>query len=155
MPEESTSHRVVSPPNLSALLRMLTGIILVYKSSLFIRDFVLAETAVRKAGIGILSENVEAVSGIITYIGLLCGLFIAMGLFTRVAAIIQIPVLIVAVFFVNIKYLGEDVFEFILSIIVLLLLVLFAIKGSGPFSADEYFRFGSDLDRKSIRQKVT
>jgi hypothetical protein len=41
---------------------------------------------------------------------------------------------------VNIKAAGQSSFELILSIIVLFLLILFAIKGSGSLSADEYFR---------------
>jgi hypothetical protein len=41
---------------------------------------------------------------------------------------------------VNSKNLEQSTFEFILSIVVFLLLILFAIKGSGTLSADEYFR---------------
>ncbi len=149
MPVAITRHRVVSPPNLLSVFRIIAGIILVYKASLFMRDFVLAEKAIQKTGIRLFADNVETWSNILTYAGLLCGLFIIMGLFTRWAAIIQIPVLIVAVFFVNIKYIGDNIFEFILSMAMLLLLILFAIKGSGPFSADEYFRLGSDLDKQN------
>lgn len=39
----------------------------------------------------------------------------------------------------NIKA-GESAAELALSVIVLLLLILFSIKGSGALSADEYFR---------------
>jgi uncharacterized membrane protein YphA (DoxX/SURF4 family) len=68
------------------------------------------------------------------------GLFIAVGLFTRTSSIVQIPILLIAAFFVNMKTTEKSSFELILSIIVLLLLILFAIKGSGSLSADEYFR---------------
>ncbi len=65
------------------------------------------------------SESAEVLALVITYLGLLCGFFIFIGLFTRIAAIVQIPVLIVAVFFVNIRSSGENRFEFFLSLITL------------------------------------
>jgi putative oxidoreductase len=86
---------------------------------------------------------------VITSLGLLCGFFLTVGLFTRAAAIIQIPVLFVAVFFVNLPQVAGGAFELILSIVMLLLLFLFAIKGSGPCSADEYFRSGAAYDARA------
>jgi len=47
---------------------------------------------------------------------------------------------LVAIFFVNIQRVDQSTFELVLSIIVLILLILFAIKGSGTISADEFFR---------------
>jgi hypothetical protein len=47
------------------------------------------------------------------------------------------------------KNIERNTFELILTIIVLGLLILFAIKGSGPLSADEYFRRGAALDKKT------
>jgi uncharacterized membrane protein YphA (DoxX/SURF4 family) len=67
-------------------------------------------------------------------------LFIACGLFTRTSSIVQIPILVIAVFFINTRNHGNSTFEWILSIITLILLVFFAIKGSGALSADEFFR---------------
>jgi len=52
---------------------------------------------------------------------------------------------------VNLKNISYNTFEFILSLIALILLILFAIKGSGTFSADEYFRKGAAIDKKSGR----
>jgi hypothetical protein len=49
----------------------------------------------------------------------------------------------VAILFVNIKNIDRNVFQLILSLVVFLLLILFAIKGSGTLSADEYFRRGA------------
>jgi hypothetical protein len=60
-----------------------------------------------------------------------------------------LPILLIAVFFINIPRAGDEVFELILSIITLLLLIYFVIKGSGPFSADDYFRKGAAVDRES------
>ncbi|ANE49361.1 DoxX family protein [Flavisolibacter tropicus] len=68
------------------------------------------------------------------------GLFLAFGIFTRVACIAQIPVLLGAIIFINSK--GEmfrPFSELILSVLVLLLLIFFLVVGNGPWSAEHYF----------------
>jgi putative oxidoreductase len=139
----------VSAPNLYTLLRIIAGVILLYKSYQFIRDAAVAKTGIQQTGIGLFVDNAEALAFVITTLGLLCGFFITVGLFTRAAAIIQIPILFVAVFFVNIKQVHNGVFELILSVIMLLLLIFLVIRGSGNLSADEYFRSGAAYDRKA------
>jgi uncharacterized membrane protein YphA (DoxX/SURF4 family) len=65
------------------------------------------------------------------------GFFLTIGMFTRAACLIQIPILLGAVIFVNINA-TRDAFspysELFLSIIVLLLLIYFLIIGNGPLS---------------------
>ncbi|HRQ51139.1 MAG TPA: DoxX family protein [Agriterribacter sp.] len=134
-------------PGVLTILRIALGLILFWKSFNFIRDTAIAQMLIEHTGVGAFSNNAEVLALVVTYLGLLCGFFIFVGLFTRAAAIIQIPVLIVAVFFVNIQNMGENRFEFFLSLITLLLLILFAAKGSGAFSADEYFRRGAARDK--------
>jgi uncharacterized membrane protein YphA (DoxX/SURF4 family) len=95
---------------------------------------------IERTGIGFFSNNAEALAFIVAYLTLLCGLFILTGLFTRTSSIVQIPILIVAIFFVNAKSMGQSGFELALAVIVLVLLIVFAIKGSGTLSADEFFR---------------
>ncbi len=104
---------------------------------------------IEQTGIGVFSQNSDVLAFIIAYLSMLCSVFITVGLLTRVASIIQIPILVVAIFFVNIKNIGENTFEFLLSIITLLLLILFAIKGSGSLTLDKYFRRGAAIDKKS------
>ena len=146
------NERTALQSGLLTLLRIFTGIVLIYKSINFIRDAAVAKTKIEQTGIGVFTENSEIWALVITYLGLLCGLFIALGLFTRVASIIQIPILIVAVFFVNFRNIEGNVFEFVLSMIILLLLIFFALKGSGPFSAGEYFRSGEPVEIKPKNQ---
>jgi putative oxidoreductase len=73
----------------------------------------------------------------ITFAHIIGGFFLTIGMFTRAACIIQIPILIGAVIFVNIGA-TRDAFspysELFLSIIVLLLLIYFLIIGNGPLS---------------------
>ena len=71
------------------------------------------------------------------------GLLLTIGFLTRIAALVQIPVLIGAVFFVHrqdgLFALGQSL-EF--SALVLFLLCVFAIVGAGKLSLD-YVTFGS------------
>lgn len=135
-----TEKTSLNQPAWITLLRVALGLIIIWKGVVFIRDTSLLELLIQRTGIGVFSKNSQVLSFIVSYLSLLCGLFIATGLFTKTSSIIQIPILIVAVFFVNAKNIGENGLEFILSIIVLILLIFFAIKGSGTLSADEFFR---------------
>lgn len=94
----------------------------------------------------ILEHNVYGFSGlmaslaihIVAFVHLIGGILITIGLVTRFASVIQIPILLCAIFFVNISkgftMLNSELW---LSVIVLLLLVLFWVVGSGPFSVDQ------------------
>ncbi|MEJ0102264.1 MAG: DoxX family protein [Bacteroidota bacterium] len=73
----------------------------------------------------------------ITWIHLLGGFLIVIGLLTRWAVLMQIPILIGAVIFVNTPFAAES--EFTFSLLILLLLIFFFIEGGGPFSLDNYF----------------
>ncbi len=127
-------------PGWFSLLRFALGMILLWKGIIFIRDTELLKSLISRTGIGVFSPYAEVLSFIVAYLSLLCGLFIACGLFTRTSSIIQIPILLIAVFFINSRNYQSSTFEWILSIITLILLVFFAIKGSGALSADEFFR---------------
>ena len=73
----------------------------------------------------------------VTFAHILGGLFLTIGMFTRAACLIQIPVLIGAIIFVNINA-TRDAFspysELFLSIIILLLLIYFLISGNGQLA---------------------
>lgn len=122
------------------LLRIALGGILFWKGIIFIRDTQYLESLIGKTGIGALTPYTDFLAFMVAYLSLLCGLFIACGLFTRTSSIIMIPILFISVFFVNTKNFGSSTFEWILSFVTLILLIFFAIKGSGALSADEFFR---------------
>lgn len=69
------------------------------------------------------------------------GFLIALGCLTRISAIFQIPILITAVFFVNLRT-GFSYFnsELWLSMITLILVLTFTVIGSGKFSMDEWMK---------------
>ena len=140
MVESPVTEKTTVQPLWLTILRIALGFILVWKGYVFMRHTSVLQSLIEHTGIGVFSKNAEVLSFIVCYLSLLCGLFLATGLFTKTSSIVQIPILIVAVFFVNIRSVGESGFEFVLSIVTLLLLILFAIKGSGTLSADEFFR---------------
>ncbi|HEY8396976.1 MAG TPA: DoxX family membrane protein [Flavihumibacter sp.] len=65
---------------------------------------------------------------------LLGGILLILGAYTRIASLIQIPILLGAIFFVNTRAIWNPFPELIISLIVLLLLVYFLVAGDGPWS---------------------
>ncbi|GAA4445130.1 hypothetical protein GCM10023091_36290 [Ravibacter arvi] len=107
-------------------------------------------------GIGFISDTTrltELVSGLridfwpvvavhyVAFAHIFGGFLIAFGLLTRFACLVQIPILVVAVFFVNIRqgfsYLNSELW---ISLLCLFLTLLFYIVGSGRMSMDDWMR---------------
>lgn len=139
----------VSQPAWLTFLRIVLGVILIWKGITFVRDITRLEFLIKQTGVGVFTQNDDVLALLVTMLTLLCGFFITVGLFTRIASIVQIPVVLVALLFVHMKTADRNGFELVLTIVVFVLLVLFAIKGSGALSADEYFRRGAELDKAS------
>jgi putative oxidoreductase len=135
-----TEKTSVNQPAWLTLFRIILGLVLFWKGIVFIRDTAQLEQMIQQTRIGIFSQNSQILSFVVSYLSLLCGLFILTGLFTRTSCLVQIPILLAAIFFVNAKNIGQSGSELIVSIVVLAFLVLFAVKGSGTLSADEFFR---------------
>ncbi|MGZ5133844.1 MAG: DoxX family protein [Flavitalea sp.] len=76
----------------------------------------------------------------ITWAHMLGGVLIIVGLLTRYAVLLQIPILLGAVIFLTKNSVLGSGGELIFTILVLLLLVFFLIEGGGPLSLDDYFR---------------
>ena len=140
MQETNVTEKTDIQPLWFSFLRIFLGLFLLWKGIVFIRDTALLEQLIHRTGVGVFSKNASTLSFIVAYLSLLCGLFIASGLWTKVFSVIQIPILIVAVFFVNLNRIESGTVELIMSVITLGLLIFFAIRGSGSLSADEFFR---------------
>ncbi|HLZ89238.1 MAG TPA: TQO small subunit DoxD [Puia sp.] len=76
---------------------------------------------------------------LITWANLLTGLLMIIGLWTRLMALLQVPILIGAIIFI-IAQKGGSVpeSEMLLAILTLLLMIFFLVEGSGPLSLDTY-----------------
>jgi putative oxidoreductase len=129
----------LSQPKWLTIFRVILGLILFWKGFLFIQNSAQLEELVEHSRL--FDKSSHLVAFLIPWVHLLGGLFICTGLFTRWAALAQLPILIGAVFFVNATggmHISNP--ELILSIAVLILVLVFIVKGSGVISADEYFR---------------
>ena len=74
---------------------------------------------------------------VITWAHFLGGFLIIIGLLTRPAILLQIPILVGALIFVNRP--GENMGEFLFALAILILLVFFLKRGGGLLSLDRYF----------------
>lgn len=122
------------------IFRIALGGMLFIKGIMFIQDTSKLETILTANRL--LRNYTPLAAEIIAWLHLLGGLFILTGFLTRLFCLLNIPILIGAVFFVNLPNLPQQnsPFELVFSIVILVLLVLFFIEGSGRLSADEYFR---------------
>jgi len=116
------------------IIRIALGIFLCYKGIEFSLNMSLITGPLsNKTSFG--SFAVILLAHYVVFAHITGGLLIAIGLYTRVACILQIPILLGAVIFIN---SASDVFrpysEMILSVIALTLLVYFLIIGGGPWS---------------------
>ena len=120
------------------VLRILLGIVIFLKGVTFLADTESLRQLIEQVNVRIYAW------GAVHYIAfahLVGGILIALGLLTRVAIGFQLPVLIGAVFFVNVTR-GLSVLnsELWISLVVLVLLVVFFVIGSGPYSLDQQMR---------------
>jgi len=118
------------------LVRITLGLFLCYKGVEFMRNSgVLIDLMSSKMSFG--QFTLVLLSHYIVFAHILGGFLLALGLLTRFACLIQIPILLGAIIFVNAApTLMQPFSELIISIVVLLLLVYFLIVGNGPWSFD-------------------
>ncbi len=134
MDEWSIKHH----PKWLVVLRIVLGLCLFIKGFSFIKNSVLLPAVISETPI---VHNAPWLASFIPWVHILGGSMLLVGLFTRLSCLVQIPILIGAVFFVNLKMgMYSTGSELLFSIIVLILLIFFFIEGGGPLSMDNYFR---------------
>ena len=117
-------------------IRVYLGVGLIVKGLAFLSHAGLLVESMHQAGVswgaGILGHYV-----VLAHV---CGGFLlAVGLFTRLAALVNVPVLFGAAFLVHSQgglFTAEQTLEF--ALLVLFLLVVFTVAGAGRFSLDAY-----------------
>ncbi|GAB3257264.1 hypothetical protein GCM10027347_19600 [Larkinella harenae] len=119
-------------------LRIMLGIILFLKGISFIGDTDHLYSLVGGKQFGLTPVFLVHY---VAFAHLVGGLLIAMGCLTRLSILLQLPILVGAVFFVNVSR-GFSALnsELWLSVVVLTLMLLFLVVGSGKLSVDEYMR---------------
>lgn len=134
-------------PRWADVIRMALGIFLCYMGYMFLHSM--------SEMIGLMARTISFSSFAIVLLGhyivfahLIGGFLLAIGLFTRVAALLQIPILIGAIVFVNTSdVLRQPYSELLVSIVVLLLLVYFLVAGNGPWSFEAF------IDKQNSEQE--
>ncbi len=118
------------------LVRMYLGVGLFVRGVLFIAE---SQGVAALVDLSSFSVTSAALAHYVSFSHLLGGLLLAAGLLTRLAALVQIPVLVGAVFFVHLDeglLSANQSLEF--SALVLFLLVVVFVFGPGAWSADSY-----------------
>ena len=116
------------------ILRIALGVFLCYKGVEFLTnmsDMLALMTSRMSFG----SFTSVLMSNYISFAHILGGILLILGVLTRFACILQIPIMIGAIFFIN---ASPDMYrpfsQLLLAILVLLLLILFLIVGNGKLA---------------------
>jgi uncharacterized membrane protein YphA (DoxX/SURF4 family) len=120
-------------PKWLSIVRIALGVFLFYKGIDFLMHMSELIGMMKSTSFG--SFSYVLAGQYVVFAHILGGILLALGLFTRFACLIQIPILLGAVIFVNTnKDMLRPYSALIISIVVLLLLCYFLIIGSGPLS---------------------
>jgi putative oxidoreductase len=120
------------------LLRILLGIFLFLKGFAFMQNLSYLQWVLEnEVALNLSSGIIQVLMYYVAFIHMAGGLLIMLGLITRLASILQLPVVLAAVFTIGIfkSPLNSDLW---LSIFTAVLLFMFTIIGSGTFSLDNY-----------------
>lgn len=129
----------LNQPKWLVIPRIILGGMLFIKGITFVGDSSHLESLIENAGLA--GSFTPVLAGFIAWTHLLGGLFILTGLATRYMCLLQIPILLGAIFLVNLpNFTLNNSSELWMSMLLLVLLIVFVLEGSGKISADEYFR---------------
>jgi uncharacterized membrane protein YphA (DoxX/SURF4 family) len=118
------------------LFRIALGAVLIWKGIAFTLNFHAITRLMMEVGFGT-AISISLIAHVVIGLHLIGGLFIAMGSLTRLFCLLNLPVLIGAVFFVNLQpSIFAPYAELWLSVAVLLGLICFLIEGNGVLSVE-------------------
>ena len=125
-------------PNWVAILRVVLGVCLIYKGIDFIQN---KDQLINYFEHSSTLKNLTWSIGVLPWIHILGGIMILFGLLTRLMSLIQIPIVLGAVVFVNITEAAKvQQSELPFSFLMLVLIIVFFIEGGGYMSLDNYIR---------------
>jgi putative oxidoreductase len=129
-------------PRWLGFFRIALGLILIWKGIEFILNLDVLATFLRDSGLTYkigASVSITLIAHLIIALHLIGGICITLGIRTRLFCLLNLPVLIGAVFLVNLR---QNVFkpysEFWLSLFVLIAIVGFLVEGNGLLFAVEH-----------------
>ena len=125
-------------PKFLDIIRIALGIFLLLKGLGFMDNTANLKSIVENsADISVSPALLMALVYYVTFVHLVGGTLIALGIMTRFSALMQIPVVFGAVFFVNILQSPFNT-DLTSSVAALIFLVVFAVIGSGKLSLENY-----------------
>jgi uncharacterized membrane protein YphA (DoxX/SURF4 family) len=127
-------------PAVFVILRIALGIILAFRGISFLTTIQPLFRLIQTSSLNELNINMT-LALFVSWVHLLGGTFIILGLLTRVSAWAQVPILLGAIFFVHLNSrLSSGISELFLAVFVLILSVWFALAGGGKISMDSYLK---------------
>jgi putative oxidoreductase len=130
-------------PKFLDVIRVALGVFLLMKGIAFMENSTSLKSLIEDQNAVFFSQGVLMfLVYYVTFAHLVGGAMIALGTFTRFAAIIQIPILVAAVFLTEFFVSPINTMMWP-TVAALVLLILFTVIGSGPLSLD---RFVSNID---------
>ncbi len=127
-------------PKFLDIIRIALGAFLLLKGIAFMENTeYLKELIQNQSVINVSNGLLLALVYYVTFAHMVGGILIILGILTRFASIIQIPIVLGAVFLTGIfkEPINAEAWP---SIVALVLLVMFTIIGSGPLSLDKYLK---------------
>jgi uncharacterized membrane protein YphA (DoxX/SURF4 family) len=127
-------------PFLLLILRVALGLILAIRGLYFLTSIQPLFYLIQGSSLSKLNMNMP-LALFVCWVHILGGTFIILGFLTRISVWAQIPIILGAIFIVNLNNgLAQSFTELLLSIFVLMLLILFAFTGGGKISMDQYLK---------------
>jgi len=127
-------------PFVFVILRVALGIILAFRGIFYLTSIQPLFHLIENSSLNELNIN-RSLALFICWVHLLGGTFIVLGLLTRISAGVQIPILLGAIFFVDLnRNLSPGFSDLLLALFVLILSVWFAWAGAGKISMDHYIK---------------
>lgn len=123
-------------PRWLVVLRVVLGICLILKGIFFLVNTSTLEELVKGS---LVANRTDWLVIFITWSHLLGGFLIIIGLLTRWAVLLNIPILMGAIIFINTQRDYFGAFEMPFALLVLVLLIFFLVEGGGPISLDNFF----------------
>jgi uncharacterized membrane protein YphA (DoxX/SURF4 family) len=125
-------------PFLFVILRVMLGLILTIRGIFFLTSIQPLFHLIKGSSLNELNMNMS-LALFVCWVHLLGGTFIILGFLTKISAWAQIPILLGAIFFINLNSsLPHSDSELLLSVFVLILSAWFALAGGGKISMDDY-----------------
>ena len=132
-------------PKVLDLIRIALGVFLFLKGLAFMDNTAYLQGMIENQNVVHFSPGIlMALVYYVTFAHLVGGTLIVLGVLTRFACIIQIPIVLAAIFLTSIFV--ESVNSMVWpSIIALVFLALFTVLGSGPWSLEKYLASWGDM----------